>query len=97
MRTEAFVVAVLAGALGAGAAFAADVPVTGRKLVVTDKLTAASRAKVVFVALDAAVTKGAGTDPATIQATFDVSYAGTSVGGHSCCRRARAMATTAGR
>jgi hypothetical protein len=57
-------------------AVAADVPITGLKLIVLDKLAAASKAKTVFVAKDAAVTKGTGTDPAQISAVLRVAYDG---------------------
>lgn len=55
-------------------AHAADIPITGLKLIVLDKLATASKAKAVFVAKDGAVTKGAGTDPAQIEATLDIAY-----------------------
>jgi hypothetical protein len=48
--------------------------VVAKKLIVVDKLTLASKAKLVYVAKDAAVTKGTGTDTADISATFDVAY-----------------------
>src|SRR5262245_51677641 len=53
---------------------AADVPITGLKLIVVDKMTAAGKAKAVFVAKDAAVAKGSGTNPADIDATLDVAF-----------------------
>ena len=61
---------VLLGATGA--ARATDIPITGLKLIVVDKTVLASKAKAVFVAKDPAVTKGAGTDPAQIEATLAV-------------------------
>jgi hypothetical protein len=64
---RAVIVALLAGPAGA-----ADHPVVGTKLIVVDKVAVAGSAKAVFVAQDAAVTKGAGTDPAAIEATLDV-------------------------
>jgi hypothetical protein len=60
---------------------AADVGVTPRKLVVVDKLTAATKAKVVFVAKDTAVTKGAGEDVDQISVQFDVAYGNGSAAG----------------
>jgi len=56
-----------------------DCPLTGiavvpTKLIVVDKMVVASKAKAVFVAKDAAVTKGAGTDAEQIAVTFDVAY-----------------------
>jgi len=48
-----------------------DVGVTGKKLIIIDKLTAAEKAKVVYVAKDTTPTKGAGTDAALISAAFD--------------------------
>jgi cysteine-rich repeat protein len=52
------------------------VGVSAKKLIVIDKLAAASKAKAVYVAKDPAVTKGAGLDPADISVTFDVTYDG---------------------
>jgi DNA-binding beta-propeller fold protein YncE len=60
-------------AFGAGVAGAADIPITGQKLIVLDK-TLAGKAKVVFVAKDPAITKGAGTDPAQMVATLGVKF-----------------------
>ena len=57
----------------AGITSAADVPITGLKLIVVDK-TSAGKAKAVFVAKDLAVTKGSGTDASQIAAILDVSY-----------------------
>lgn len=53
---------------------AVDIPITPTKLVVVDKLATASKAKVVFVAKDPAVTKGTGTDVADIAAELDLTY-----------------------
>ena len=69
---------------GGGAASAADLGVAGRKLIVVDKVTAASKAKVVFVAKgDAGIAKGPGGDPAGIDGTFEMFYesGGSSVDG----------------
>ena len=72
-RREMLVVCALA--LGATrVAGAADIPITGLKLIVVDKNVAAGKAKAVFVAKDEAVTKGTGTDAADIEATLDVAY-----------------------
>src|SRR5262249_26068404 len=49
-------------------------PVAGTKLVVIDKLVTAGRAKVSFLARDAAITKGTGTDAGAIQAAFTAAY-----------------------
>jgi hypothetical protein len=49
--------------------------VSAKKLIVIDKLTAASKAKVVFVAKDMAVTKGSGLSTSDISASFDFDYA----------------------
>jgi hypothetical protein len=54
---------------------AADVPVAARKLIVVDRVAAVGKAKVVFVAKDAAVTKGAGLDPEQIGVQVTVAYA----------------------
>jgi hypothetical protein len=51
---------------------AADQGVTAVKLIAVDK--GASGGKAVFVAKDPAVTKGAGTNPATIAVTLDIAY-----------------------
>jgi hypothetical protein len=59
---------------GAGLAGAADVPITGLKLIVVDKLAASSSAKAVFVAKDPGITKGLGTNAAAIEATLDIAY-----------------------
>jgi len=56
---------------------ALDFPIVANKLIVVDKLTAAGRAKAVFVSRDIAVAKGTGTDPAQIDAVLDVGYDGT--------------------
>jgi hypothetical protein len=58
----------------AGAARAADIPITGLKLVIVDKLNVAGKAKAVFVAKHPGVTKGSGTDETQISAEIDVSY-----------------------
>jgi hypothetical protein len=65
-------------ALGAGFASAADIGVTGKKLIVIDKLVAASKAKVVYVSKDttAGITKGTASDLNTIDVTFDFNYVG---------------------
>jgi len=59
--------------LTAGPAMAADIGVVGLKLIILDKLAAASKAKMVFVTKDVAVTKGTGTDASTISAQLDIS------------------------
>jgi hypothetical protein len=53
---------------------AADVPVVPRKLIVVDRVAAVGTAKVVFVAKDAGVAKGAGLDPEQISVHFTVAY-----------------------
>jgi hypothetical protein len=55
-----------------------EIPVTAKKLIVIDKLAVASKAKVVYVSKDtvAGITKGAGTDPAAIEASFLFGYDG---------------------
>lgn len=69
------------GLLVAGAAGAADIPVTPTKLIVIDKLSAATKAKTVFVAKDPAATKGAGLDPELISVQFDAKYSNGSAAG----------------
>ncbi len=56
----------------AGAAFAADAGVEGKKLVIVDGGLSGND-KIAFVAKGADLTKGAGTDPATISATIELS------------------------
>ncbi len=48
--------------------------IAARKLVVVDKLAGAGRAKMVYVATDAGIGKGPGTDVNDISATFRVAY-----------------------
>ena len=61
--------------LAAPAAWAIDIGVTGRKLIMIDKLTAAGKAKVVFVSKgDLAIDKGPAGDPAELSGTFEVFY-----------------------
>jgi len=59
-----------------GSAHAVDVPVAPKKLIVVDKVTATSTAKLVYVSKDrtAGITKGTGTDVDEITARFDVRY-----------------------
>jgi hypothetical protein len=56
----------------AGVAGAVDIGVTSKKLIVVDKLSAASKAKVVYVSKDqaAGITKGSATDVDTISVEF---------------------------
>jgi hypothetical protein len=62
-------------------ALATNVGVVPKKLIVVDKLVAATKAKAVFVAKDAAVTKGPGTDVEQISVQFDVAYGNGSAAG----------------
>jgi hypothetical protein len=57
-------------------AMAADIGVTGKKLIIVDKSTLASKAKVVYVSKDkaAGITKGTGVDTSGIDAQFDFFY-----------------------
>jgi len=55
---------------------AADIPVAGKKLIITDKLASSGRATATIVVSDPAVTKGAGTDPATIEAAVKIAFDG---------------------
>ena len=57
-----------------GTARAVDVPIPALKLIIVDKTAAAGKAKAVFVAKDASIAKGTGTDPMQIEATLDVAY-----------------------
>jgi hypothetical protein len=83
MQRFVMVVGTLAIALGAGSSMAADIGVAGKKLIVVDKVTAALRAKVVYVSKDAGagISKGTGTDVSAIDAVFDFTYASGSAGG----------------
>lgn len=56
----------------AGPAMAADISITGLKLIILDKLAAATKAKVVFVSKDGAIVKGAGTNAAAVDAQTDI-------------------------
>jgi hypothetical protein len=58
----------------AGFAHAADVAIVPTRLVVVDTTAAGGTAKVLFVANDASVTKGAGTDATAISATIRIAY-----------------------
>jgi hypothetical protein len=73
----------MAGALLASTAGAADLGVVPTKLIVVDKLTAASKAKLVYVSKDqaAGITKGTGTDVEQIAVQFDVVYGNGSAAG----------------
>ena len=51
----------LAVVFAAGSAMAVDVGITGKKLVIVDKLTAAGKAKIAYVAKDTPANKGADT------------------------------------
>jgi hypothetical protein len=53
---------------------ATDTGLAGKKLVIVDKEALANKAKVVYVAKDAAVDKGAGGDPADLEGDFAVFY-----------------------
>jgi len=60
---------------GAGTtAMAVDVEIVPRKLVVVDRLATVGKAKIVFVAKDGAVTKGAGLDPDQIGVVLTIAY-----------------------
>jgi hypothetical protein len=76
-------IGVTLGGLLAGAVQAADIGVVPKKLIVVDKLSAASKAKLVYVSKDqaAGITKGTGTDVAQIDVRFDVAYDVGSVAG----------------
>ena len=53
---------------------ASDTGLAGKKLVIVDKQALANKAKVVYVAKDAAVAKGAGGDPGDLESDFQVFY-----------------------
>jgi hypothetical protein len=74
-RTGVMMVLAVAGAVAlAGTAKAADIGVTGLKLIILDKVAAASKAKAVCVVKDPGITKGSGTDPTDISGNMDVKY-----------------------
>ena len=73
LRSGHFVLAITMMSV-VGATRAADVPVTGLKLIVIDKTVASGKAKAVFIAKDAGVTKGVGTDPTQISTTLDIAF-----------------------
>jgi hypothetical protein len=67
----------LAGALLAAVpAWAINIPVAARKVMVVDRPSDPARSKVVFVAKDAAISKGPGTSPEDISAQLTVTYNG---------------------
>lgn len=66
--------AAAAGMTFAATAQAVDIPITPLKLIIVDKLVASSSAKAVFVAKDADVTKGSGTDASVISSQLDISF-----------------------
>jgi hypothetical protein len=74
--------ALIAGGLMASSAMAADILCDGKKLIIVDKLTTASKAKAVYVSKDQAcgISKGTSTstDTAVISAELDVKYGSTS-------------------
>ena len=74
MKFSAALAVALGVFIGAGAARAADISIVGKKLIIVDKMVLAGKAKAVFVAKDALVTKGTGTDTSQISAQLDVSY-----------------------
>jgi hypothetical protein len=69
MDMQKIVLGGLAVVFVAGSALAAQVGITGKKLVIVDKLTAAGKAKLVYVAKDTPANKGAETG--TISASFE--------------------------
>jgi hypothetical protein len=83
MQRFVLVLGAFAIALGAVASMAADIGVTGKKLIIVDKTTAAFRAKIVYVSKDnaAGISKGTGNDVNSIDAVFDFGYASGSAAG----------------
>jgi hypothetical protein len=83
MRVSRALAVVIGSVLVVAQAMAADIGVAGKKLIIVDKSTLASRAKVVYVSKDkgAGITKGTGTDTAGIDAQFDFFYGTGSVSG----------------
>jgi hypothetical protein len=73
MTTRIVLTAALCASLSASAA---EIGVIGKKFIIVDKLTAASKAKLVYVSKDqaAGITKGTSTGAEGIDATFDFAY-----------------------
>ena len=72
-----FVIGMAAAAcltFAASKAMAADIPITGLKLIIVDKIASTGIAKVVYVAKDGAVSKGTGTNVATVSSQVDISF-----------------------
>ena len=68
-----FGVGLAVAVMTAGPAMAADIGVVGLKLIILDKLAAASKAKIVFVTKDQNIDKGTGTDASQVSAQLDIS------------------------
>jgi hypothetical protein len=68
MDMQKIVLGGLAVVFAAGSAMAVEVGITGKKLVIVDKLTAAGKAKIAYVAKDTPANKGA--DTGTISASI---------------------------
>jgi hypothetical protein len=81
LPTRLLSLALAAFVLSSIAARAADIAIVPTKLIVVDKLDKAGKAKTVFVAKDAGVTKGVGTDVDQIAARLSVEYANGSASG----------------
>ena len=79
--------AALVAGLIAGPAMAADIECDGKKLIIVDKLAAATKAKMVFVSKDQLCGIGTNSigsddnDPSTVSATFEFAYGDGSTGG----------------
>ena len=58
----------------ASKAMAVDIPITGLKLIIVDKIASSGIAKAVYVAKDANVSKGTATNVAAISSQVDISF-----------------------
>ena len=83
MHRRSWSAAVAAVGMMVSVAHATDIPVAPKKLIVVDKLTAAGKAKLVYVSKDqgAGITKGLGTDVDQISVQFNVAYGDGSAAG----------------
>ena len=74
-RRRRCLIVLAAALLAAVPAWAIDVPIAARKVIVVDRPIDPARSKVIFVAKDAAISKGAGTSLEDISVQLTVSYA----------------------
>lgn len=80
-ENNAGVIAPLPATTACPVPMATLIGIDATKLIAVDKMATAGKAKVVFVAKDAGVDKGAGTNPSAIQVDFTARYANDSASG----------------